>query len=149
MTPKCVCMIRKWWEKTYIIFYWNEFAPFAAKTKVTSGPLKSRAKESIDEHYCRMPEINNIAMLECTNCCNWFHNACCDTPKEYFDHLEDKWFLLILCNVYSWIQYITIYILNKALVSNLLFFVYLFFFLYNSAVEMLTTKLIGGGSARH
>lgn len=78
----------------YICFTKGILTPFPVKTN--AGPVKSTAIESIDIHcYCRMPELKDIAMIECTNCKRWYHNVCCDNiPKECMDDSRVEW----LCN---------------------------------------------------
>ena len=31
---------------------------------------------------CRMPELKNVGMIECTSCSKWFHLVCGDVPTQ-------------------------------------------------------------------
>ena len=61
------------------------------KQTLTPFPSKERfvtPKRALQDIYCycRMPELKEVPMIECTNCFKWYHNACCyDIPDECLD----------------------------------------------------------------
>ena len=42
--------------------------------------------------HCRMPELKDVAMIECPNCIQWYHVACEKVSKEILDSSEAEWF---------------------------------------------------------
>ena len=42
--------------------------------------------------HCRMPELKNVAMIECNSCCNWFHVFCDNVSKKCLDDSSTEWF---------------------------------------------------------
>ena len=42
--------------------------------------------------HCRMPELKDMAMIECTNCNRWFHVACEEVAENVLDNSAAKWF---------------------------------------------------------
>ena len=48
--------------------------------------------------HCRMPELKTTPMIECKNCCKWYHTVCCQgIPKKYLDDSIVPW----LCSSYK------------------------------------------------
>ena len=42
-----------------------------------------KAHDDFEVHcYCRMPELKNVGMIECTSCSKWFHLVCGDVPAQ-------------------------------------------------------------------
>ena len=42
-----------------------------------------KAHDDFEVHcYCRMPELKNVGMIECTSCSKWFHLVCGDVPTQ-------------------------------------------------------------------
>ena len=45
--------------------------------------LESSCSQSFGIHcICRMPEITDVPMVECSNCNEWYHLSCIDVPSE-------------------------------------------------------------------
>ncbi len=56
--------------------------PFPQKLRASKGQ-QLKAKDDFEIHcYCRMPELENIGMIDCTNCSQWFHLDCDSVPAE-------------------------------------------------------------------
>ncbi len=59
--------------------------------------IKNNIQSSTDDiavHcYCRMPELKDVPMIECSSCFNWFHVACChdSTTDEQLKELATTW----------------------------------------------------------
>ena len=93
-------------QHLYKCFSNGKLTPFPEKktASVRSHGLKSR--DDIAVHwYCRMPEINDIPMVECSICLKWFHVACCHgSPSvEQLNDFDMKW-LCQFCTI-NWSYY--------------------------------------------
>ena len=57
-----------------------------------------KACDDFEVHcYCRMPELKNVGMIECTSCSKWFHLACDDVPTEVLNDSTTAWYCYF-CN---------------------------------------------------
>ncbi len=51
--------------------------PFPQQRRLSGGGVKTR--DDIEVHcWCRMPELKDFTMIECTSCIKWFHIFCDD-----------------------------------------------------------------------
>ena len=68
--------------------------------KITPFPLKSSSSSSrvitsdnIEVHcHCRMPELKNVAMIQCNYCAVWYHVLCEDVSEDCIANVELEWF---------------------------------------------------------
>ena len=63
-------------------------------TKVTTR-IESLSKRRDDHEvhcHCRMPELKDVPMIECTKCSKWFHADCEPVTKQILDNSQADWF---------------------------------------------------------
>ena len=66
---------------------------FPAKTVSRKEGLRAKARDDFEVFcHCRMPELRDISMIECSKCEQWFHCACEDVPQEALDCSSMEWF---------------------------------------------------------
>ena len=57
------------------------------------GHFKPKCRDDIEVHcHCRMPELKDVPMIECTKCNKWFHIDCEAVPGEILDNSRAEWF---------------------------------------------------------
>ena len=73
--------------------------PFPHEVLQQSKSTMIKSKESIDIYcHCRMLEIMNVPMIECTNCTKWFHSKCEKVAKEVMESFELSVFVVFVHN---------------------------------------------------
>ncbi len=66
--------------------------PFPQKLRASKGQ-QLKTNDDFEIHcYCRMPELENIGMIDCTNCSQWFHLDCDSVPAEALNNPPMTWF---------------------------------------------------------
>ena len=74
----------------YHCFKNGKLTPFPSKqcTKISASAIFK-----MENHcYCRMPELKTTPMIECKNCCKWYHIVCCQgIPKKCLDDSIVPW----------------------------------------------------------
>ena len=62
-------------------------------TEAAITRIKSKGRDDIEVHcHCRMPELKDVSMIECTTCSKWFHVDCEGVPKKILDDSKADWF---------------------------------------------------------
>ena len=70
----------------------RRMSPFP-HTEVTTVIKSMRARDDIEVHcHCRMPELKDVPMIECTKCTKWFHADCEAVTKQILDDSQVEWF---------------------------------------------------------
>ena len=60
----------------------GKLTPFPRRLKDTMGQ-QVKGRNDFEVHcYCRMPELKNVGMIECTSCSKRFHLACGDVSTQ-------------------------------------------------------------------
>lgn len=72
-------------------FMKRRMAPFPHTKVVTTG-MKSKTDDTEVHCHCRMPELKDIPMIECSKCSKWFHIDCEAVPKQILDDSLADWF---------------------------------------------------------
>lgn len=77
--PKACCFDQSAMRQhLYKCFSRRKLTPFPEK-KTTAVHTALKSRDDIAVHcYCRLPELKNVPMVECSACLKWFHVACCD-----------------------------------------------------------------------
>ena len=76
----------------YQCFLKGRLTPFPHKRKVESATM-TKSRDDIEVHcHCRMPELKDMVMIECTECNGWFHVECETVPMVTLDNSEAEWF---------------------------------------------------------
>lgn len=76
----------------YKCFLDGKLTPFPQQKVSCKGGLKTR--DDIVVHcYCRIPEMEDFAMIECSACSKWIHVLCDDTniSEEDLNDTGSKW----------------------------------------------------------
>ena len=67
--------------------------------RLESFPHKSRLSRGVkceDEFniycICRMPELKDVPMIECSKCTKWFHVYCVQVSDTVLNNSKSKWF---------------------------------------------------------
>ena len=77
-------------QHLYRCFSSRKLTPFPEKEHSRAGGLKS--EDDIPVHCnCRMPEINDVPMIECSVCLKWFHVGCCHYTDEQLNNSDVEW----------------------------------------------------------
>ncbi len=81
-------------EHLYKCFSGRKLLPFPENIATL---IKNNIQSSTDDiavHcYCRMPELKDVPMIECSSCFKWFHVACChdSITDEQLKELDTTW----------------------------------------------------------
>ncbi len=81
-------------EHLYKCFSGRKLLPFPENIAIL---IKNNIQSSTDDiavHcYCRMPELKDVPMIECSSCFKWFHVACChdSITDEQLKELDTMW----------------------------------------------------------
>lgn len=71
----------------------QKLTPFPQRKGTLANP-RSIVDDNIDVHcVCRMIELEDVAMIECSLCSMWYHAVCLDVDPKYLNSSDDTdWF---------------------------------------------------------
>ena len=81
----------------YQCFVKGRLTPFPCTKRymgvAVPGNFKPKCRDDIEVHcHCRMPELKDVPMIECTKCNKWFHIDCEAVPEEILNNSKAEWF---------------------------------------------------------
>ena len=88
---ECFFDQRKLRRHLYQCLVAGKLTPFP---QAANRPASKRAvvQDEIEIHcHCRMPELKNVAMIECCFCLKWFHVLCDDVDIKCLDNSDTEW----------------------------------------------------------
>lgn len=90
---KSVFEQRKMRRHLYDCFIVGVLKPFPQTTNTSINGVGVKCTEDIEVHcHCRMPEMKNIAMVECSLCYTWYHTVCEKVREECLNNNECEWY---------------------------------------------------------
>ena len=64
----------------------GKLTPFPQSGRTCTSTDGVKCTEDVEVYcHCRMPDMKNIPMIECSNCLTWFHTVCDCVKNEYLD----------------------------------------------------------------
>lgn len=83
---------RKMRRHLYYCLSAGKLTPFPV-TNLKGKTARKIVCEDIEVHcHCRIPEMKNVAMIECTGCSRWFHVFCVVVDETCLDNSGIEWF---------------------------------------------------------
>ena len=71
----------------------QRLTPFPSREREFGNTAGIAHRDDIEVHcHCRMPEMMDVVMTECSKCGQWFHAACENVPDSALNDLEAEWF---------------------------------------------------------
>lgn len=91
----CLFEQKRMRQHLYKCFVAGKMEPFPHRSRLS---MKSIIYDVFDVHcHCRMPEIKNVPMVECTGCTKWFHICC--TEVELPENVSESDWLCCTCSL--------------------------------------------------
>ena len=67
----------------------GKLEPFPHKSRLGGGV---KNEDNFDVYcICRMPEMREVPMIECTRCTKWFHACCVEVSDTVLNTSESEW----------------------------------------------------------
>ena len=77
---------RKMRRHLYKCFMDGKLTPFPQSGRTCTSTDGVKCTEDVEVYcHCRMPDMKNIPMIECSNCLTWFQTVCDCVKDEYLD----------------------------------------------------------------